>query len=83
MSVTNKKEVVTVSQVHDACKELFVNCDDGYGKTYALAVLQHNMEGRVLSCQISYILMNCGSWKGELARSTKNVLRTWQKQNKY
>ena len=52
-------------------------------RTYANAMAQSAEEygKNGLSLQISYMLLNLGSWKGEEARAAKKILNKWAKAN--
>lgn len=49
-----------------------------YAKSYALRALRDKMEGEALERNILYVLSNLGSWRGEVAREVKQVLKSYK-----
>lgn len=59
--------------VREAIEAVIKECPDEYAKAYAEA--SRGMIGHELNVQILYILSNTQYWRGERARSVKNVLK--------
>ena len=64
---------------HRECRVVWTHCPDGYAKTYARGGLGL-FDREAIDTQISYLLTNMGRWRGELARETKEKLKTLQKE---
>jgi hypothetical protein len=74
-------EGVTDEVLYAAMTNIVQNCKDPSARVYANAVQKHQLKGHALYHQMLYVNTNLGSWKGDLARSTKVIIKQWMKQN--
>lgn len=71
----------TEAQVNSALEVVLKLSGHGdlcYAQSYAKAGLQMHMTGYALYVQILYVLSNLSGWRGEEARATKTVLRSFK-----
>jgi len=64
-----------VASFHAACRNVLADCKDDYAKAYAQAGLTLDT-CEAIRAQVPYLLCNLSHWRGELAKNTRNVLRS-------
>ena len=70
----------SIEEVRQALDKVMKAPDTGYtayAQSYANAALQMEMIGEELRVQILYVLNNLQQWRGEEARATKQVLKSF------
>lgn len=75
-----QKQAVSEKQVHDALQLIVDNRDEkalNYAFMYAFYGLE--MSGAELVLQCRYVLSNMTSWRGETAKSVREVLKAFVK----
>lgn len=79
-TIKSSKVKQSVEDVRQALNRVMEAPDTGftaYAQTYAMAGLQMNMTGEELRVQLLYVLSNLQQWRGEEARATKQVLKSF------